>query len=84
MLLAVVSPIATAACAVLMLNNTAAVPTTAFSELLLLCFLCALVSSETATQDCVAWFHTTRKILFIYKPFKKKELLSHQNVKVVC
>ena len=30
-----------------------------------LCFLCALVNSETTTQDCVAWLQTIRKILFI-------------------
>ena len=34
----------------------------AFDEL---CFLCAFVNSETTTQDCVAWLHTMRKILFI-------------------
>ena len=45
-----VLPIATAASTLLTPNIITIEPTTAFRVLLLLCFLCALVNSETATQ----------------------------------
>ena len=45
------APINTTASAELILNNTVAAPNAAFNELLLLCFLCAFVNSETTTQD---------------------------------